>query len=50
MGSNEFNQIGIKDNYSLDPTLLMKNNNIINISCGYDHSFILLSKKKKKDF
>ena len=49
MGSNQYGQVGFKENIQeiTKPTLLLKDENIFDICCGWDHSFILTSKKKK---
>ena len=62
MGSNEFGQCGMKEEKenildinlvkgfnTYNPKLLLRDENIISICCGYNHSFILSSKKKIKN-
>ena len=48
MGYNGNGQCGMGNNVSKvdQPTLLLKDENIISVCCGYQHSFILTSKKK----
>ena len=48
MGYNGEGQCGMGNNVSKvdQPTLLLKDENIISVCCGFDYSFILTSKKK----
>ena len=48
MGSNDYGQTGFDEKTAnlQKPTLLLKDENISDICCGYNFSFILTSKKK----
>ena len=50
MGSNQSAQCGFDEKTAnlQKPTLLLKDENIFDICCGWDFSFILTSKKKLK--
>ena len=50
MGSNQYGECGFdeKTENIEKPTLLIKNENIVDVCCGYYHSFILISKKNNK--
>ena len=49
MGYNGNGECGMDNNVSNvdQPTFLLKDENIISVCCGRQHSFILTSKKKK---
>jgi len=52
MGTNDNGQCGFEDKNkeTIDqPTLLLKDENINSVCCGHRYSFILTSKKKKKN-